>query len=201
MKKKFLNGSLNFIKTKDPTVSEERLEIIAYGLEPIYLTWTKMVIIFSLAFLLGIVKEVVLLLICYNLIRSSAFGIHATKSIYCLISSLCMFVGGVYVCEYLSISLIVKIIVSIVCVICLFKYAPADTEKRPLINAKKRKRYKILSTLVGIIFTILIIKYNNNVISNYLFIGMIESVLMIHPLVYKLFNLPYDNYKNYDCVV
>lgn len=44
---------------------------------------------------------------------------------------------------------------------------------------------------------ILITILNNNIISNYLLIGMLESVIMIHPLIYKIFNLPFDNYKKY----
>ena len=197
MKKKFLNKSINLIKKNNPDIDDIKLEEIRYGLEAIYLTVTKLVVIFLLAYLLGITKYVIWLLIFYNLIRINAFGLHASKSIYCLISSLSMFIGGVYVCNYLTIPFIIKIIISILCIICLFKYAPADTEKRPIINKKKRKRYKILSTITGIIYLVLIIILKDNLISNYIVIGMISSVLMIHPFVYRIFKLPYDNYKNY----
>ena len=101
MKKKFLTFSINKIREKGK-YSDEKLEEIEYGLETIYLTVTKLIIIFGVAFILGIVKETIVLLICYNLIRSSAYGLHASKSIYCLISSLLLFIGGVYVSIYLS---------------------------------------------------------------------------------------------------
>lgn len=198
MKKKFLRSAIKIIKDNNPDISDIKIEEISYGLEAIYLTFTKLIIIFSLAFILDIVKEVLILLVFYNIIRVNAFGLHATKSIYCLITSTLFFIGGVYIANYLNISLLVKVVISILCVICLFKYAPADTEKRPIINKKKRTRYKILSTLSGIVYLILIIKFNNHIISNYLLVGMIESVLMIHPAVYKIFKLSYDNYKNYD---
>ena len=188
---------MKFIKSNEQTITETQLEEVEYGLESIYLTITKMIIIFSLAAILGIFKEVIMLSIFYNIIRCTAFGIHATKSSYCLITSMIMFIGGVYICNYLSLSLITKFLISIFCFLFIFKYAPADTYKRPLINAKKRKRYKIISFISGSIFTILIIIYSNNIISNYLLVGMIESVIMIHPITYKLFKLPYDNYKNY----
>lgn len=197
MKEKFLNGSINLIKKNNPKIDDVKLEEISYGLEAIYLTVTKLVVIFLVAYLLNITKYVIWLLVFYNLIRINAFGLHASKSIYCLISSLLCFIGGVYICNYLTIPFILKIIVSIICIICLFKYAPADTEKRPIINKKKRFRYKILSTITGIIYFILIIIFRDNLISNYILIGMIESVLMIHPFVYKIFKLPYDNYKKY----
>lgn len=200
MKKKFLNASMNLIK-KDNKYDEEKLEIIAYGLEAMYLTFTKMIVIFLIAFALGIFKELLLLLISYNIIRSQAFGIHASKSIYCLISSLIMFVGGALVCKYCVLPFELVISLAIVCNICLLLYAPADTHKRPLINKKKRKRFKLLSFIFGVIYTILIVIFKDSFIVNYLSIGMFEAVLMVLPVTYKTFKLPYNNYKTYNCGV
>ena len=187
---------MNLIKNKK-NYSQDELEIIAYGLEGIYLTITKAVVIFGIAICLGILKEVIFLLISYNVIRSQAFGLHATKSIYCLISSLIIFIGGSYICKYIILPFWIMIIISIICNICLFLYAPADTYKRPIVNVKKRKRFKFLSSLFGIIYTILIVIFHDNVIANYLLVGMLSSVLMILPITYKIFNLSYNNYKNY----
>lgn len=198
MKKKFLTFSINKIKEKGK-YSDEKLEEIEYGLETIYLTVTKLIIIFGVAFILGIVKETIVLLICYNLIRSSAYGLHASKSIYCLISSLLLFIGGVYVSIYLSsIPLYIKIVLGLLSIIMIIKYAPADTVKRPLINAKKRKRFKIISIIKSIIYLLLIIYFDKMQLSGFLLVGLVEAIIMIHPLVYKIFNLPYNNYKNYD---
>lgn len=188
---------MDLVKKNNPTYQEEKLEEIRYGLESIYLTYTKIFLIFVLAYFLGIIKETLLLLVTYNIIRTFAFGIHATKSIYCLITSLILFIGGVYVVKYMSLNIYVKAISSIILLICIYKYAPADTYKRPLINERKRKKYKVISTILGIAYVILIIIFNNYIISNYLLIGMLETVIMIHPIVYKIFNLPFDNYKKY----
>lgn len=188
---------MDLVKKNNPTYQEEKLEEIRYGLESIYLTYTKIFLIFVLAYFLGIIKETLLLLVTYNIIRTFAFGIHATKSIYCLITSLMLFIGGVYVVKYMSLNIYVKAIISIILLICIYKYAPADTYKRPLINERKRKKYKAISTILGIAYVILIIIFNNYIISNYLLIGMLETVIMIHPIVYKIFNLPFDNYKKY----
>lgn len=201
MKKKFLRFSINSINSSGQ-YSQIQLEEIAYGLETIYLTVTKLIVIFGLAYLLGILREVLLLLLCYNLIRSSAYGLHATKSIYCLISSITLFIGGVYVSRYMAnISIYWKLGICFISIILLMKYAPADTVKRPLINAKKRKKLKLISSIKGVIYFIFIIYFHNSAISGYLLCGLIESIFMIHPLVYKIFNLSYDNYKNYNCGV
>lgn len=196
MKEKFLNSSMNLI-CENKKYSKDEIAMIKYGLEAIYLTVTKMIIIFALAYILGIIKETLLLLILFNIIRSQSFGLHASKSIYCLISSIVFIIGGAFLCKYLIIPKWIIIILALLCNISLFLYAPADTHKRPLINKKKRKRFKIISTLLGIVYTILIIIFIDYPISNYLLIGMMEAVLIIIPISYKIFKLPYNNYKNY----
>lgn len=201
MKKNFLNYSVNIIAS-NYDFDDIRLEEISYGLETLYLTVTKLIVIFGLAYLLGILKEVVLLLLCYNLIRSTAYGLHASKSIYCLISSITLFIGGVYLSKYIAtIPLVIKIVLCTISIILLLKYAPADTVKRPLINAKKRRILKIKSCIKGIVYLILIIYFKDSVVSGYLLCGLVEAILMIHPFVYKIFSLPYDNYKEYNCGV
>lgn len=197
MKKKILNHCMKVVKNKYPEYDEDKLEIINYGLESIYLTFTKIIIIFVLAIILNIWKEVLLLLAFYNLIRVSAFGMHAKKSIHCLIISLTLFIGGVYLCRYLVIPLILKVVLSIICIILIAKYAPADTEKRPIINKKLRRKYKIISVIISGIFAIAIVLLSDKNISNYLLLGMIEATIMLLPITYKIFDLPYDNYKKY----
>lgn len=197
MKKKFLDSSMELI-TKNKQYTQDEIDIMAYGLETIYLTVTKLVVIFLTAYVLGIFKEMILLLLTYNVIRSQAFGIHASKSIYCLISSLVMFIGGALICKYCVIPFEIMVSIAIFCNVCLLLYAPADTHKRPLVNVKKRKRFKFVSFTFGIVYTILIILFRDYSIVNYLLFGMIEAIIMILPITYKIFNLPYNNYKNYN---
>lgn len=197
MKKKFLESSINSIVKKYPDYDNDKIDEIAYGLEAIYLTFTKTIVIFSMAFVLGVFKEMLLVLLFYNIIRTTAFGMHAKKSFQCLILSTIMFVGGGLICKYINFNVYVKITATLLSFICLIKYAPADTYKRPLINAKKRKIYKFLTVVTGFIYVILIIIFNGEIISNYLMLGLLEATLMIHPLMYRMFQLPYNNYKNF----
>ena len=196
MKKKFLNSSISLIQNNG-NYTDEQLEVISYGLEGIYLTFTKMIILFGLSYVFGVFKEFLLLLVSYNIIRSQAFGIHATKSIYCLISSIILFIVGAFICKYVTLPFWFIISSAFICDICLLLYAPADTYKRPIVNKKKRKRFKLLSFCLGIVYTIFIIFFNDYFFVNYLVIGMIEAVLMILPISYKIFHLSYNNYKFY----
>ena len=53
MKKMIINYAMNLIE-KNGNYNEEKLSIIKYGLEGLYLTITKLIIIFLLAYLLNI---------------------------------------------------------------------------------------------------------------------------------------------------
>ena len=68
MKKKFLKSSIDIIKKSNPNISEEQIEIIEYGLEGIYLTFSKLIILIILSSILGILWQVILLSIFYNII-------------------------------------------------------------------------------------------------------------------------------------
>ena len=54
MRKKFIECSLKAVKNKYPNYSEERLDELRYGLEGLYLLITKSIIIFGIAYYLGI---------------------------------------------------------------------------------------------------------------------------------------------------
>lgn len=197
MKKYFLNYCEKIIRENRKGISDDEVEIIMYGLEGIYLTITKLVIIFLLALLFGFFKEMILTLLFYNILRMFAFGMHASKSWHCLLISSLFFLIGPILGMILDINFYLKIGVVIILAILVVIYAPADTEKRPLINKKKRMKWKILSIIVAIILSVCIIVFDQYKISNYMFIGYIEAVLMILPITYKLFKLPYNNYKTY----
>lgn len=198
MKKKFLDGSINRIKKKYPDYDEEKLEVIAYGLEALYITITKTVVIFSIALILGIVKDVFLILMFYNIIRTTAFGMHAKKSSHCYILSIVLFIGMGLIVKYMDINLYVKLIIAAFSFITLIMYAPADTYKRPLLNKRKRKIYKMITIVNSLIYISLIIIFREYSISDYLLMGILDASLMIHPLTYRVFQLPYNNYKNYE---
>ena len=197
MKDLVIDNSLNIIKKYHPNYSNVKMAEIEYGLVGLYLTSTKTVIIFGIAILLGIFKELLILTIFYNIIRSTSFGMHAANSIICLLTSSAMFLGGAYLCSILIIPINIRIILSMLGIILIFKNSPADTKKRPIINPKRRQIYKIISTIIAIIFTLLIILLQNNLIINCLLFALIYQAIMVSPTTYKIFNQSYDNYKNY----
>lgn len=197
MRELFITKSLNSIKNKNPNYDKEKLEVIEYGLTGLYILITKSIIIFTIAYFLGIFKELLIFMIIYNLIRTVSFGIHATSSTKCLISSSLAFLGTTYLCKYISIPINIKVIISLFEIFYIYKYSPADTEKRPIVNPKRRLIYKLLSTTIAIGMIISSILIKDTFISNSFITAPLIQCIMISPITYKLTNQKYDNYKYY----
>lgn len=197
MKELVINNSLNLVKRQYPDYDDEKIAVIRYGLEGIYLTVSKTIIIFLIAYFLGILKELIIFTLIYNAIRMPSFGAHAPSSAICLMASTTIFILSTYLCMVISISIWLKLLLGTIGIVIIFKNSPADTAKRPIINKKRRLCYKIISTVIAIIFVILSIAIQDNFISNSLMLGLMIQSMMTSRITYKLFGQTYDNYKNY----
>ena len=136
MKQLFLDSSMNLI-CKYQSFSDYDKKKLRYGLEGIYLTITKLVILLILAILLNMFKEFILVTVLFNIIRYTGFGFHAEKSYQCLFFSTFNFIAIPFLLLHIQLS---DFIVYTLCAVCIFHYllfAPADTKKRPLSNKKK----------------------------------------------------------------
>ena len=195
MKELFLKKSVDFITKYNKNHTEEDIEKIKYGLEGLYLTITKLVIIFLIAIIFNFFKELVIMLVFFNIIRFPAFGFHADKSITCLIISTTILLGLTYLMINISLNITSKVLISILCFTDYILYAPADTVKRPLTNKKKRKYRKIASCICALIYIVMIIIIKDMIISNLILTALIIEGIMINPMFYKMFGMPFNNYK------
>lgn len=193
MKKLIINKCMKYVKN-NTNYNETKLKEIKYGLESIYLTISKLIIISLISFLLGIFNEMIIYMIIYNILRMPSFGLHATKSWICLLSSTILFIGIPYLCMLTSVPVIFKIIIGILGICFMFKNAPADTKNKPIVSKKRRQTYKFISTILTIIYAFLAILIKDKFICNCLIFSIIMQNFMISPAIYKIFKLPYNNY-------
>ena len=77
-------------------------------------------------------------------------------------------------------------------------FAPSDTKARPLIHKEKRIRAKIFSIIIVIVLYIINLYLNNSIFLNTSLYALFIQSLVMNPLVYKIFNAPYNNYKTFD---
>ena len=198
MKKLIINKCMELVTTYNKDLSQRDIDKIRYGLEGLYLTITKLIFIIIVSIILGIWKETLLLILIFNGIRLTAFGVHAKRSIDCLISSTLFFILFPIICIKLTIPLIVKVILFIPLTVLIGIFAPADTEKRPLINKKKRKIYKMLSIMISIIYMTIAIVIKDNTLSNCFIFAIVIQIIIMLPITYKIFGVSYNNYKTYE---
>ena len=192
-----INSSLKLITDIYPDYTNSKINEVKYGLESIYLSLTKVVVILFITLLLGIFKEAVIVLVFFNIIRSTAFGIHASKSWICWLSSSILFIGIPYLCMYANIPFLVQYIMIGISILCYLAYAPADTVKRPLVRKNRRKKFKLLTLIIAVIYIGIFININSFFIKNVIVCSMILEAVLIHPLTYRVFKLPYKNYERY----
>ncbi len=196
MKNYIINNTMNYI-LKYNNYDKIKQEELKYGLVGIYLLISKLIVILILSIILGIFKEVIIFTIIYIPIRAVSFGLHATKSWICLIVSTLLFVGLPFISKYILLPTYIKSITGIISIIMMYKNSPADTHKRPIINKNRRLFFKYSSVIIAIVYTELSMFINNTFITNCLLFSLIIQCFLTSPLIYKIFKLPYNNYKNF----
>lgn len=196
MKELFLNKTISAL-TKQYNYDSNTLDRVKYGLEVIYINVTKISVLLLISLLFNSLKNTLILLFFVNFLRMFAYGLHAKKSWHCYVSSTLCFVILPMLFTSLQIGIIEKIIVSILTYISFILFAPADTVKRPLINKEHRKKLKIETIIVASFYVMILLLINDQYFSNLILLSLIIQSMLINPFVYKLFDLPYQNYKSY----
>ena len=196
MKNKILDGIITNIK-KYYNYNDTKLLEIRYGLETLYLTLFKLIIVLIISIFIHTSKELCLLFLIYGILRLTGFGLHTKNSIECWILSIGTFSLIPYLIKYLIINPIYMYYTFPIIILLIILYAPADTEKRPLINKHKRLIFKILTIITTIIYLIIIMFTNSIYIKKLFYFSIVLEILLINPLSYKLLGLKYNNYKLY----
>lgn len=197
MVEKFCSYIVNKMKNTMEDIDDERAEVIQYGLELIVGEIPKVILLFTIAFILKIGWLTIFAYIAILPYRACSGGFHLKTHIGCIINTSLFYYGVVLVSKYIILQPIYKyILISLVLifgVIMITLYAPADTENLPIISVKERKRKKFLSYLFFILMLILSLFIKNNSISNILLFGALIQTLFITRLAYKITNNKYGH--------
>lgn len=187
-----LNKALQFIESNTNYSKDEMIKV-QYGLEGVYLTISKVLVIFLIGFLFHYLDVILLTLLFFNFLRFFAFGLHAKKSIHCLILSIFNFNILPFIMMHITIHSYLVIAIFLFSFFSFLLFSPSDTIKRPLTNQKKRFIRKVVS-LIMLLILFIAIHYFQFLKVPILCASFIESV-MINPISYHILGLPYGNYK------
>lgn len=189
---KICDKLMHRIRAKMPEVTEERSEVIKYGLELLIGEVPKTFLLLIIAWLLGIFKYAVISFFIILPYRYFAGGVHLHTHIGCILGTTAFYCGNVYISELINfpnfnVKLICIIIVFLFAIIMITLYAPADTENVPILRKNERKNKKICSYIVVTIMLVISLILKNNLISNMLLIGVLFETIMITKLTYVIF--------------
>ena len=191
MIEKFCSYLTKKIGQEMPELSEERLEVINYGLQNIVGEMPKIFITIAVAFLLGIADLTLWSILIIAPYRCFSGGFHAKTHIGCIVSTTLMFCGTAILAKYISLSslelrYICIMLIWVFSIIMIKLYAPADTENVPILKKKERRQKQILSYIVLTIELIISAIIPNGVISNLIILGMFFQTITITKFVYRI---------------
>ena len=174
------------------------LEKISLGLEIFLENITKAIIVLLIAWKLGIVVETVIAILTFAILRLFTFGMHSKSSIVCTVVSIGIDVLTPLVVRNIGVNTYVFIIIMFSCSVLLFLYAPADTEKHPLIGKKRRARLKKSAVITSLLLVIVGLISGMTATRSIIMFMEMYVVIGILPITYKLFKRRYNNYEGYE---
>jgi len=184
MRDKVVNNIMLKIKNNNKNLNDIKLAEVKYGLQGLYTLITKTSVIILLSLIFNIFVEFIIFFIFYSILRSVGFGTHASSNLKCWIFSTLFLLGIPILMTRIKIKLIYKIILWIIFFINFLVFAPADTKKRPMINKKRKLKFKFILLIFSILYLFIIIYLDS--ISNIILGSMFLESLLVNPIGYIL---------------
>lgn len=159
----------------------------------------SVILILIIAILLGVGKLASIIMFSAMILRSASGGGHSKSKIICTVISLIIPIGGAYLIDYSNINnqLMVGLsfLSTIIGLLIIIRYAPADTVQKPIISEKFRKILKVraISFLIIAQLMVLVLFFINFIfakeVSLAIYIGTCWQLFTITPLGYSLFRI------------
>ena len=168
---------LNFFKQYKNLSKIDEIKMV-YGLRLFILDLKKFTIIYSLAFILGITIELLLVQIGFITFRQVAFGLHCSGYWSCLIASGVVFLGGTYFFSMIHLTASFIYYLFFFCVFVLTLLAPISSKnikiKGP--NHRHQLRRKMYIRFFAMLLAIILLPLQ---FSEFLIFGVLIETLII----------------------
>lgn len=188
------NLLLNFIKKNTEYIDYDTEEIIRYGFQVLYFNLSKLIIVVIVAYFFRIIKETFLVILVLSVAKMFSFGFHAKDFIGCILITFVNIFGIIYISKVVHLSVDMKGYLCIFAFTLFLIFAPADSEERPIVSAKKRKKYKIFSLIVCKILCYIALG-TETFLSNIIVFSLVVVAINTTPILYIIFGRRYRNYE------
>jgi len=170
-----------------------------YNVEVVFFSLYKLLLIMILSFILGIQNYFFVLFFACMLIAAFAHELHFDNDLFCLLSMLFNYFGGMYLSIYLgrmistyrSSFLLTAAIASFVFVLCFVLfifYSPAQTKKRPIKpkEKKRKKKYSLISLSMIYLISLLMLFLEKNQYAVLFMWAMVYQTICILPITFRV---------------
>lgn len=161
-------------------------EILAYGFGLILYAIFTYAVVFASALLFGVIREMLVVLPVFWIMRYTVGGCHANSRLVCFITSTSSF----YLCIFLAHTLVFRgpaiAVLLIVNLLVLIRYAPGDTQEQPMV--KRRWLRKLLGVVFLLCFFALsVFNRGMRVEANILLLVPTLVSVLLHPYAYRIY--------------
>lgn len=167
---------------------------MAYGLELLLGEIVKWVILISLAVVLGIWREVIIITVSASMLRLASGGEHCNEYYRCMVGGTIWFLSLGWIVRYVNTSitegglLLIAGISFMAAIILLAWYAPGDTENKPINSEVERTKFKRLSLIIAVVYLVFMMGTAQIETAQWVClpvaVGMLAQVFTVTPLGY-----------------
>lgn len=179
-------------ETKAEHIQELRM---AFGLELLFGELVKLLVLLTLAYIAGILPEILVMTAAASILRLASGGEHCSEYYRCLVGgTLCFLLLGWAVHNLnplmtKSAALLISLACSLIAEVTLWKYAPGDTENKPITDEAEKQKFKRWSLFLVAFYLCLMLlcsRYNTvRWIVLPVTVGMMEQVFTVTPWGYR----------------
>jgi len=167
------------------------------GLESILINLSKMIVVYVIAIAFRTLIPTLITHLSYVVLRKFSQGLHAKYSTVCTLASIAMFVILPYLLQNAEISRQWVLLIGVAAPCLFYFYAPADTEKSPIINSRIRNELRWKSVMASIVMMGIALIVDP-MMRTLIVAGVVMQVIMILPQTYKILGRSYNNYEKYE---
>ena len=190
MIEKFCEYLVELIRKQMPEMDDDQAAIVLYGIEIIVGEIPKIFLMFITGILLGYWWQTLLAFFLILPYKACSGGFHLKTHIGRILCTNIIYCGNAILSSLIvlpdNVKWILVAITLVIGILCVTKYAPADTENLPILTKKERHTKKTLSYLFLGVNLIAVILVPNETISNIVLFGTMIQTMSITKLAYKI---------------
>lgn len=152
-----ISNKLSLALCKSNAISQEEIEVYAYGIQLVILSILDWSVTFFIMFL---IKEVILSVIYFCVfmsLRHQCGGYHAKTHLRCLIASNIVYIASIYLSQQIWLHRFV-LVCEIINLLIIYKCAPIEHENKPIEEEdllKHKKNGRILNYFISCVALVL----------------------------------------------